>query len=50
MVKIIKIARLTVPVLKDYCAQNHLSLSGKKADLVFRVSEHINAQASKNTM
>lgn len=36
-----RLAKLTVPVLKEYLREHGLPLAGRKADLVARIEEHI---------
>lgn len=36
-----RLAKLTVPVLKEYLREHGLPLSGKKADLVARIEGHL---------
>ncbi|KAK3285317.1 ATP-dependent DNA helicase II subunit 1 [Cymbomonas tetramitiformis] len=41
-----KLAKLTVPKLKAYCSAHKLPASGKKDDLVARISEHLSSTES----
>eukprot|EP00164_Ancoracysta_twista_P002354 GFYU01003113.1.p1 GENE.GFYU01003113.1~~GFYU01003113.1.p1 ORF type:complete len:619 (+),score=198.99 GFYU01003113.1:106-1962(+) len=41
-----KLAKCTIPDLKEYCTKNRLPTSGKKADLVERVEEHVEKMRS----